>query len=626
MILLTKEHPWPDKVDVLVDSALRQKNEMALFHARFRVIFHHDSDRELHFVFRVLQCTNARSFQCRLKAALTESGIDKHLSFRKLIILRNEPFPHGAKTQQMINDTRHNGGLFLPVPPDELTTLFALNELQHSEPSGFDAWLKKQKPCSQLSLFASIFEHASIKTLEENTGDTRQAAPTAQAIFSTPPSAAREAAVTPLSDTASPPYSDASNLDVPDTVFVGNRLIGSTVGEPLTISQQSLQTHTFLVAGSGSGKTVLVRRLIEECALNGIPSIVIDIANDMSRLGDPWPTPPDSWSETDKQKAERYHRNTEVVVWTPGIDAGRPMNIPLLPDLHALANDPDGPDDLKSAINLAHRALAGLLALRSSNRDTLKAAVLNHALTYFSQHHPGDLCAFIDLLSELPPEASDLDNAGKIAAEISNLLKAKLAIDPLLLPGKNVINPAELFGVNSAKTRISVINLSGLSSLEKQLNFVNNLSMHLYIWLKKNPKAMRGLFVFDEAKEFIPSGKSTATKDTLRRFAAQGRKYGVGMVFATQMPRGIDHEITGNCKNHFYGRATSPAAIDTVKQLVQERGGSGTDIGKLDRGIFYAATETVTAPCKIKTPLCLSYHPSTPLTEDEVVQRAKQSR
>ncbi|MEJ2743957.1 MAG: ATPase, partial [Gammaproteobacteria bacterium] len=230
---------------------------------------------------------------------------------------------------------------------------------------------------------------------------------------------------------------------------------------------------------------------------------------------------------------------------------------------------------------------------------------------------------FIELLSALPSEACELPRAGSLAAELAVVLWAELEINPLLLPGENVLDPAALFGVGEKKTRISVINLAGLGSVGNQLHFVNSLSAHLYVWLKKNPKEMRGLCVFDEAKEFIPSGRSTATKETLRRFAAQGRKYGVGMVFATQLPRNVDHEIVGNCKNHFYGRATSPAALDTIKGLIQERGGNAMGVGTLERGIFYAATEGVSAPVKMKTPLCLSYHPAMPLTEDEVIQRAK---
>jgi type IV secretory pathway VirB4 component len=44
-----------------------------------------------------------------------------------------------------------------------------------------------------------------------------------------------------------------------------------------------------LHAGSGSGKTVLTRRLIDECALAGVSTIVLDPNNDLAHFGTPWP-------------------------------------------------------------------------------------------------------------------------------------------------------------------------------------------------------------------------------------------------------------------------------------------------------------------------------------------------
>ena len=50
--------------------------------------------------------------------------------------------------------------------------------------------------------------------------------------------------------------------------------------------------HIAIFAGTGSGKTVLLRRILEEAALLGVPAIVLDTNNDLARLGQPWPTVP----------------------------------------------------------------------------------------------------------------------------------------------------------------------------------------------------------------------------------------------------------------------------------------------------------------------------------------------
>jgi len=50
----------------------------------------------------------------------------------------------------------------------------------------------------------------------------------------------------------------------------------------------------------------------------------------------------------------------------------------------------------------------------------------------------------------------------------------------------------------------------------------------------------------------VPSGKATACKASAQSLAAQARKYGLGMMFATQTPKGIDNKIVSNCTTHVY--------------------------------------------------------------------------
>jgi hypothetical protein len=56
------------------------------------------------------------------------------------------------------------------------------------------------------------------------------------------------------------------------------------------------------------------------------------------------------------------------------------------------------------------------------------------------------------------------------------------------------------------------------------------------------------------------------------------------------------------------------------------KGGGGSDIAGMKAGEFYFTTEGVAVPEKVKTPLCLSHHPQNPLSQDEVVRRARASR
>ncbi len=108
------------------------------------------------------------------------------------------------------------------------------------------------------------------------------------------------------------------------------------------------------------------------------------------------------------------------------------------------------------------------------------------------------------------------------------------------------------------------------------------------------------------------------------RLTAQARKYHLGVVFATQHPREIENSLIGNCSTHYYGKANSPAAIETIREQIALRGGRGDDVPTLPRGCFYVynADAELRAATKVRIPLCLSHHPANPLTEEDILQRA----
>jgi DNA helicase HerA-like ATPase len=138
---------------------------------------------------------------------------------------------------------------------------------------------------------------------------------------------------------------------------------------------------------------------------------------------------------------------------------------------------------------------------------------------------------------------------------------------------------------------------------------------------------MKGLLVVDEARDFIPSVRSTPCKDSLMRVAAQARKYGFGLLMATQNPTDIDHKAAGQCATQFFGRAASPNVVDAMRQAIEERGGSAPDLTQLGKGQFYfssSESERYKRPVRIQVPICLSYHPDgITLSENDILIRAR---
>jgi hypothetical protein len=395
-------------------------------------------------------------------------------------------------------------------------------------------------------------------------------------------------------------------------------------GGPVPIPLEALRKHAVIFAGSGSGKTVLIRRLLEECALQGVSAIVLDPNNDLARLGDGWPTAPSGWSTGDDAKAADYLEHTDVVVWTPGWESGRPLSFQPLPDLAALAGDPD---EFRLALDTA---VAGLAPRARADGSTAKAdlarAALKEALAYFAHTGGGTLESFLDLLGDLPDGVTSLAKGQAMAADMAQVLTAAMINDPLFGGSGTPVDPGILLTPAPGKrARISVISLIGLPSDEQRQSFVNQLQMALFAWIKQHPAGDRplgGLFVMDEAQTLAPSGAMTACTSSTLALASQARKYGLGLVFATQAPKGIHNRIVGNAATQYFGFINSPTQVAAAKEMAAAKGSTVLDISRLNAGQFYAVGEGMPFQ-KVRSPMCLSHHPSSALTNEEVLVRAR---
>jgi hypothetical protein len=616
----------PDAIDGLVKPDPNTKNPS--LHARLSFEFREEGDREQHFCFRYLGHTNAIAFQSRLKAAMTASGIDTALKFRHLFILRHGDPPGGAKTKALVDQFLKAGGRFIAPTDDDLRVFAALRAMADADLPGFEAWLLARKPLFDTALFKTA-GLAPPPFLAGPATATRPSEPSAKP--SSAPAPARSPAPEPARPAAAPVVTSTmptpKRPEAPLLIPIGRRFERGALGDPVALATALLPRHLAILAGSGSGKTVLLRRIVEEAALLEIPAIVLDVNNDLSRLGDPWPARPPEFSDDDAAKAAAYFSRAQVVVWTPGVSSGNPLSLNLLPDFAAIGRgrDSQAEDDRSHAVEMAQATLEPYLG-GTGQKAVLKRGVLADALRFFAASGGGALDDLIRLLSELPEDASLIGDASKLAGEIANQLLAAVATNPLLKSGGPSLDPKRLFYDGSDKTRISVINLAGLGSDSARQAFVNQLQMTLFTWIKQNPCPTGRLYVLDEAQNFAPSQLGTACKRSALSLVGQARKYGLGMIFATQLPKGIDNAIVSNCTTQFYGRMSAPATIQATQELMASKGGAAEDIGRLTRGEFYFSTEGYARPLKIRAPLCLSWHPLNPPTAAEVLEEARAGR
>ncbi|WP_432987405.1 ATP-binding protein [Dactylosporangium sp. CA-233914] len=561
-------------------------------HGRLIKVLDESTENEAHWAFRAINSPNAIAVISRVKAASTMAGLDKAVPQRRLVVLRNSPWPTGKRTKEIIEAFAAAGGTVAKISERDLKVFAALKHLGVAPPRHFQEWLRARRPASRTELFSKLLESAG-----ENASEGE-------------PEPAEEAAVVA-------------------PVAAGRIALGALAegGEPFTVGLESLRRHTVVFAGSGSGKTVLIRRLVEECALAGVSSIVLDPNNDLARLGDAWPSAPGGWGPGDDARAAEYLGSTDVVIWTPRVTSGRPLAFQPLPDFGPVR---DSADEFDQAITSAVEALASRAGVHTGTRLAKQGkAVLTEALIAYARSGNSGLRGFTEYLSDLPDGVSSMAKAGKLAGEVAETLKAAMVTDPLFGGHGAPVDPGELFTPRAGRrARVSVISLAGLSSDEQRQSFVNQLQMALFAWIKRNPAGDRplgGLFVMDEAQTLAPASGSTPCTASTIALASQARKYGLGLVFATQAPKGLHNQISGNATTQFFGLLNAPAQIDAARELAQAKGGKLPDIGMLGSGRFYAAGEGFSF-VKMAAPMCLSYHPAAPLSPEEVIERARAGR
>ncbi|QFZ16978.1 ATP-binding protein [Saccharothrix syringae] len=560
-------------------------------HAQLLHTVNEDLDTDERWGFRLIASAHGNHVLRRMRRVRDAARFGTHN--RHLVLLRNgDDGWQGAKTKEELAELEQSGTRRVEISDDDLRTFSALKEMLPTQTHQLLAWLVARKPASRGTFLREVLpgpERAAVGHQE-----TR------------PPPAGGPAAPT------APPS--------PTEVVLG-------MDGEIRIELESLRKHAIVFAGSGSGKTVLLRRIVEECALRGVSAIVLDPNNDLARLGDAWPRPPADWLPGDEGHAAEYLANTEVVVWTPGRAGGRPLSFHPLPDFAEVLEDVD---EFTASVEAAVARLIPHARVGGGSKGAVRGqAVLREALTHYARKGGRDLAEFIEVLDDLPEGVSKLSTARATAADLAETLRAAMVNDPLLGGAGEPTDPAVLLTPAPGKrARISVISFVGLPSEVQKQGFVSQLQLEVFAWAKRNPAVDRplgGLVVMDEAQTIAPSTGWTVSTQSTILLASQARKYGLGLLLATQAPKGVHNQVVGNATTQFYGRLNTSAQIAAATEMAKAKGSSVGDIARLERGQFYVTGETFGFR-RMRTPLCLSHHPSSPLRLEEVLDRARNGR
>jgi hypothetical protein len=397
---------------------------------------------------------------------------------------------------------------------------------------------------------------------------------------------------------------------------------GKVRDDLLLYEAKDLTTHAVCVGMTGSGKTGLCVSLLEEAAIDGIPTIAIDPKGDLGNLmltfpelrpGDfrPWIDDAEAarkgqtveqyatsvanlwtrglgqWGQ-DGSRIARFRDAADVSIYTPGSSAGLPLRV-----LRSFDAPPAALiDDTDAFRERVASTVSGLLALLGIDADPIRSRehiLLSNILHgAWEQGKSLDLGALIREIQSPPFDrigVMDLDSfyPSKERFELSMALNSLLAS-----PGFSVWMEGEplsiprLLWTEKGKPRISILSISHLSDTERMF-FVTLLLNEIVAWMRTQPgtPSLRALVYMDEVFGYFPPTANPPSKTPMLTLLKQARAFGLGVVLATQNPVDLDYKGLSNAGTWFLGRLQTER--DKARVLDGLEGATAASGGAFDR-------------------------------------------
>ncbi len=438
--------------------------------------------------------------------------------------------------------------------------------------------------------------------------------------------------------------------------------------DPILYDSKDLTTHAVIVGMTGSGKTGLGIAMLEEAAIDGIPSIVIDPKGDLGNLMLTFPGLSAAefrpWVEKDEasrkgmtedefaadraalwkkgladwdqpqERIQRFRDAVDVSIYTPGSDAG--LQLTILKSLDAppaaILNSADAMRERISA------AVGGLLTLLDLDADPLQSRehiYLSNILD--SAWRAGRSLDLANLIREVqnPPFRQigimDVDQIFpaadrlKLAMTINNVLASPAFTS---WTKGEPLNIQRLLYTDAGKPRMSIISIAHMNDHERMF-FVTLLLTEMISWMRQQSgtSSLRALLYMDEVFGYLPPTANPPSKIPMLTLLKQARAYGLGLILATQNPVDLDYKALSNAGTWFLGRLQTER--DKMRVLdglegASSQAGATFDRQKVERilsglgnRVFLLNNVHEDAPVVMQTRWAMSYLRG-PLTREQI--------
>ncbi len=433
---------------------------------------------------------------------------------------------------------------------------------------------------------------------------------------------------------------------------------------------RDLTTHAVCVGMTGSGKTGLCIDILEEAAIDRIPALIIDPKGDITNLmltfpelhpDDflPWINVDDArrkglspkefsvqqaelWREglakwgQDGERIKLLQDSADIVIYTPGSDAGVPVSIlhsftaPSLEwDTHA--------ELLREQIQGIVSALLGLIGIAADPVRSREHILLSTLFEYYWRRNEDlDLGKLITAIQSPPVRTLgvfDIDtffpekDRIELAMSLNNLIAAPNFQN--WLKGQP-LDIATFLSTDEGTPRHSIFYIAHLNDAERMF-FVTLLLNQIIAWMRRQPgtTSLRALLYMDEIFGFFPPVAAPPSKKPMLTLLKQARAYGLGVILTTQNPVDLDYKGLTNAGTWFIGRLQTERdkmrVLDGLESISSKEGASldrtslSRLISNLEKRVFLLHNVHEDAPVTFYTRWAMSYLRG-PLTRTQIRQ------
>ena len=365
----------------------------------------------------------------------------------------------------------------------------------------------------------------------------------------------------------------------------GSLLLGRTVADrtDVVLPLQALKRHFMALGGSGSGKTVLCKCVVEEAVRNNIPVLIVDPQGDISSIAIKGNVGELTQHGTSVDVQDDFFGKARVAIFTPA--SNRAIPICVNPFKSPSQDIPH--EEAIQALDLTADSLAVFMGydLNSDAGKSAKAYIFT-ILEYVWQQGQriSDITQLADFVLN-PPEkiATTLNDlvAKNDPEEIARKLRFLTVGTSALMFQMGTQIDINLFKDNSdGKVPMNIIYLNTLTSENDKQFFLATLLKELYCWMLKNPSNdLQMLFYIDEISTYIPPyPRNPPPKNAYTLLFKQARKYGIGLVAATQNITDIDYKALAQVNTWCLGRLMTAQDIARVRRIIQSIDPNHADI------------------------------------------------